>query len=286
MARPISTCQCRPRCKEAVVKHSGNYYADGHAPSVKQPGGTCLCGCGAPVFTHVGYARNHDPSKKHLLSTNHGADFPSRAPEARAKMSAYQRGAVADGTHVSFRPERNAKISKVLQDQVASGTYHMSRPEVRKKVSETLKSHGDRHSSKRPEMRALASRNYSNRSQKITSIERDVTARLDPTVFQHTGQTRASSYGAPISFDIVCLDLKIGILLHGCFWHSCTCLEHKDPAEALAKRTRDLDLVCRAQLAGWKVLLFWEHEIRSGLDGVVAAINNTRAAMLAERNIG
>lgn len=284
MARPISTCQCRPRCKEAVVKHSGNYYAAGHAPSVKQLGGMCRCGCGEPVFTHGGYARNHDPSKKHLLSTNHGADFPSRAPEARAKMSAYQQGAVADGTHAAFQPERNAKISKALRGQVEEGTYHTLRA-VQKKISDTLKSHGENHSSKRPEMRMRSSRNHC-QVRKPTSIELLVVSKLDPTIFQHTGQVKASSYGGPISFDVVCHDLKIGILLHGCYWHKCPCMKHKDESFVVKKRSRDADLVRHAESSGWKVLLFWEHEIRSGLDGVVAAINNTRAAMLAERNIG
>lgn len=285
MGRPISKCQCREHCKARIVKGSGVYLAEGHEPSVKGSVTECRCGCGGPVFTHNGYARGHDPAIKHLLSTNVGDEFPSRSPEARAKISAYQKAALANGTHVSQRPERNAKISAKHQASVKAGTYHMSRPEVRQKVSATLRSHGENHSSKRPEMRILSSRNYSNRSWRTPATETKVYALLDHSVFDHTGQKSASQYGAPISFDIVCRQLRLGILIHGCHWHACP--DHSKPSErAELKRTRDAMLADHARKEGWTVLTVWEHEINTDLTSVVARINNTFASLRTDMKDG
>lgn len=70
--------------------------------------------------------------------------------------------------------------------------------------------------------------------------------------------------------DIVFTRAKVAVFVDGCFWHGCP--EHyQSPARNgefwLAKRVRnqerdvDTNEVLRAH--GWRVLRFWEHEIRS-----------------------
>jgi DNA mismatch endonuclease (patch repair protein) len=74
---------------------------------------------------------------------------------------------------------------------------------------------------------------------------------------------------------------KIAIFVDGCFWHSCPIHGHipksnKDYWVAkLAKnieRAKDKDI--RLESDGWKILHFWEHEIKNNLDDCIQRILN------------
>jgi DNA mismatch endonuclease (patch repair protein) len=71
--------------------------------------------------------------------------------------------------------------------------------------------------------------------------------------------------------DVVFVGAKLAVFVHGCFWHRCPHCNLSVPktnaafwrrkfelnAERDARKRRDLEL------AGWGVIEFWEHEVRS-----------------------
>lgn len=79
--------------------------------------------------------------------------------------------------------------------------------------------------------------------------------------------------------DIVFTRRRLAVFIDGCFWHGCP--EHyQAPARnaefwlAKRRRNRDRDAETDASLvaAGWRVLRFWEHDVRSDPDAVATAI--------------
>ena len=79
--------------------------------------------------------------------------------------------------------------------------------------------------------------------------------------------------------DIIFLARKIAIFVDGCFWHGCS--DHyvrprsrvQFWADKLASNTaRDRMQTHRLLDADWKVLRFWEHEIKMDLDNVVKRV--------------
>lgn len=81
--------------------------------------------------------------------------------------------------------------------------------------------------------------------------------------------------------DIVFKTNKLAVFVDGCFWHGCP-LHYVRPrsraefwADKLRANTaRDQVQTLRLIEDGWMVLRFWEHEIKSGLEQVVALVLN------------
>lgn len=81
--------------------------------------------------------------------------------------------------------------------------------------------------------------------------------------------------------DIAFPDKKIAIFVDGCFWHSCPIHGHIPKSNEgywvakLAKnieRAKDKDI--RLESDGWKILHFWEHEIKNDLNDCIQRILN------------
>lgn len=79
--------------------------------------------------------------------------------------------------------------------------------------------------------------------------------------------------------DIVFARRRLAVFIDGCFWHGCP--EHyQAPARNaefwLAKRERnrerDIDTDAALAAAGWRILRFWEHEVRTDPDAVARLI--------------
>jgi len=79
--------------------------------------------------------------------------------------------------------------------------------------------------------------------------------------------------------DVAFTAKRIAIFVDGCFWHACP--QHATSPATNAEfwlqkisRNVDRDQKVNALLdaAGWSVLRFWEHEVESSLDSVIARI--------------
>ena len=88
--------------------------------------------------------------------------------------------------------------------------------------------------------------------------------------------------------DVAFTRRKVAVFVHGCFWHGCPVCESRKnlhPARNAefwiekVRRNRERDGESAAALteAGWRVLVFWEHEVREDLAGVVAAVGRVLA---------
>lgn len=79
--------------------------------------------------------------------------------------------------------------------------------------------------------------------------------------------------------DVVFTRCKVAVFVDGCFWHGCP-QHYKEPvrnAEFWSNRlatnqTRDARDTLRLQSAGWRVLRFWECDIRYNLPHIVEEI--------------
>ena len=79
--------------------------------------------------------------------------------------------------------------------------------------------------------------------------------------------------------DIVFPSKRIAIFVDGCFWHKCPkhFVKPKSNAEFWAKKIkknaeRDKEINKELECMGWKVLRYWEHEIKSCKDNLVEKI--------------
>lgn len=88
-------------------------------------------------------------------------------------------------------------------------------------------------------------------------------------------------FGKP---DFVFAKYKIAIFVDGCFWHGCP--EHSNIPQTNQEfwtkkigstKVRDLIVTTTLQSKGWKVLRFWEHELRDAYK-VAAMIAKTRGS--------
>jgi DNA mismatch endonuclease, patch repair protein len=83
--------------------------------------------------------------------------------------------------------------------------------------------------------------------------------------------------------DLVFPGARIALFVDGCFWHRCP-VHSADPKtnaefwrrklESNVARDRKVDQVLADM--GWRVLRFWEHEVRGELDRVVAAVRDAK----------
>lgn len=79
--------------------------------------------------------------------------------------------------------------------------------------------------------------------------------------------------------DVAFTRQRIAVLIDGCFWHGCPEHWHEpktnvDYWRAKIERNvaRDRDTDMRLAERGWRVLRFWEHEVRRDAAGVASAV--------------
>lgn len=82
-------------------------------------------------------------------------------------------------------------------------------------------------------------------------------------------------YGITGRPDIVFVRARVAVFVDGCFWHGCPehSMKPKQNAafweEKIRKNIeRDQEISIALEKAGWRVLRFWEHEIKENLKGV------------------
>lgn len=77
----------------------------------------------------------------------------------------------------------------------------------------------------------------------------------------------------PFCPDEVCQDRKIAIEVDGCFWHGCPDHASKDLSPRQEKqRKHDAEEGRYMEKNGWKLLRFWEHDIKRDLAGCVLKV--------------
>lgn len=89
--------------------------------------------------------------------------------------------------------------------------------------------------------------------------------------------------------DIAYPKSKVAIFIHGCFWHRCPFCNlplpktHTDFWSKKFERNKERDAAKTHAIEseGWKVLVFWEHEIRKDVFECAEKVK----ALLAERNL-
>ena len=89
-------------------------------------------------------------------------------------------------------------------------------------------------------------------------------------------------YNLPGKPDIVFVSGRVAVFVDGCFWHGCP--EHSTMPKTNPKFwenkikgniARDERVTRELFAKGWLVMRFWEHEIKSDLDGVVKSIRQS-----------
>jgi len=90
--------------------------------------------------------------------------------------------------------------------------------------------------------------------------------------------------------DVVLTRARIAIFVDGCFWHGCPVHGTQPKSNEsywLPKiernRARDLEVTKQLEGAGWKVLRFWEHELKQDLEAVTAKIERNRDEEIERR---
>jgi DNA mismatch endonuclease (patch repair protein) len=137
---------------------------------------------------------------------------------------------------------------------------HHHSQESKKKISEGLK--GIRRS---PETRRKisAARMKQILPNEDTSIEQILQSELKKKGILF--QTHYPVKGLP---DIVIPEKKIAVFADGCYWHGCPICGRG----ISNKKENDLMVNSELESQGWSVLRFWEHEIRTNLEGCVDKI--------------
>lgn len=84
--------------------------------------------------------------------------------------------------------------------------------------------------------------------------------------------------------DLVFRSRKLVVFIDGCFWHGCPqhYVRPRSREEFWARKLetnvlRDIKQTRRLQKASWRVLRFWEHEVRESLPEVVEAVERALA---------
>ena len=81
---------------------------------------------------------------------------------------------------------------------------------------------------------------------------------------------------------------KVAVFVHGCFWHGCPICESRKNLhprqnaefwveKVRRNRERDAEHEATLSAAGWAVLVFWEHDVREDLPGVVGTVERELA---------
>ncbi|RKF27964.1 very short patch repair endonuclease [Micromonospora globbae] len=92
--------------------------------------------------------------------------------------------------------------------------------------------------------------------------------------------------------DVVFRPVKVAVEVRGCFWHACP--EHgarprsnAEWWEAKLSRTqqRDRETASRLDMAGWKLVVVWEHEsAEAAADLIASLVRQRRVGMLGQRS--
>jgi DNA mismatch endonuclease (patch repair protein) len=87
-------------------------------------------------------------------------------------------------------------------------------------------------------------------------------------------------FGSP---DIILLDSKTAIFLHGCFWHGCPKHYREPNSRKDFWKTKIKNNVIRDQRNnallrknGWRVLSFWEHDITNKSNKIAKLLESVR----------
>lgn len=81
--------------------------------------------------------------------------------------------------------------------------------------------------------------------------------------------------------DFVFKNPKVAVFLDGCFWHGCKCkcipVAHRNYWQKKIANNRRRDRVQTRALAakGWRVIRFWEHQLRLEPERCLAALRRT-----------
>jgi len=84
---------------------------------------------------------------------------------------------------------------------------------------------------------------------------------------------------AGATVDVVLLDRRTAILVHGCFWHGCP-RHYTAPADNASfwkakleqNQERDRRQAHAIRSAGWRTVVVWEHALRKDPDRVVRSL--------------
>lgn len=208
-----------------------------------------------------------------------------------------------------FSDETRQKISETLKKRVASGqwTNPMETIDARKKISEKLKGRkcpwnknnrfkkGHVSWSKGKKMseefcrknRELILKHYREHPETIEKIKIARSKQIMPkydtipeqivqaNLFQNgiMFRTHESILGQPDIF----IEPNLCIFVDGCYWHGCEQCHNKNKmSEWIRSRiVRDQLITQKLILDGYKVLRFWEHDIKKDIDYVMFQIKNT-----------
>lgn len=83
----------------------------------------------------------------------------------------------------------------------------------------------------------------------------------------------------PGSPDLAYTKAKVAVFVDGCFWHGCpTCYsepgQNKDYWKSKLERNKERDYKANEELKllGWKIIRFWEHQVKKDLSGCVQIV--------------
>lgn len=101
--------------------------------------------------------------------------------------------------------------------------------------------------------------------------------RLGTRYFTAAGWERLTTQKLPGKPDLVLPAAKLVIFVDGCFWHGCA--QHYRAPEnnrecwkdkLICNQSRDQKVNQALEASGWRVMRFWEHELRNGGHNLVA----------------
>lgn len=88
-------------------------------------------------------------------------------------------------------------------------------------------------------------------------------------------------HGLPGRPDVVLPAKRLVVFVDGCFWHGCP-IHYQAPhnnadfwaAKIENNRNRDAEVTKQLECAGWRVVRFWEHDVKSSLSACVDMIRD------------
>lgn len=90
---------------------------------------------------------------------------------------------------------------------------------------------------------------------------------------------RLHARGVPGRPDITFPRARVAVFVHGCFWHDCPEHSHAPKsnsafwaAKFARNRERDARKLRELEAAGWRPLVFWEHEVKADLAAIVREV--------------
>lgn len=123
---------------------------------------------------------------------------------------------------------------------------------------------------------------------KWTSPERKIHGALKGRKIRH--RMHPKMRGNP---DIILLDSRTIVFIHGCFWHGCRVCRRKMPQTNIAywvnkirkNVIRDKSNERALRRMGYRVVVVWEHELKNNLENVIERIVGVQATRNREKAI-